>query len=233
MWLALRRGNGYAISPMTETNNEEPLAAFVHVTDTHICDSAESLDKFVDIINDETHFALPDLVLHTGDLIGGYRPEPEICTMMRRAKEALDKLRAPLLVACHDAHGGSYNLVMRLAGPYITPVYEHLGRLGIGPINWIEGLIFPCEARFHFFHTPCLKVLLYFGFLSDYGGDMIEVFDKISFFGALKRHYSFAFGAAIVRNDFKAGCPSIPKSQTNHVAVPPVITGMILALFVE
>ncbi len=89
------------------TKTERPLLTFVHVTDTHADASATTVKNFVDCINRETYFPLPDLVLHTGDLINGYVPEKELYAMMRGVKTAVDKLRVPWMVACHnhDTHG--------------------------------------------------------------------------------------------------------------------------------
>lgn len=83
-----------------------PLFTFVHVTDTHWHrdhHSDRQMRRFVDAINKETFFPLPDFIIHTGDIIRGYNDTiEEHYTQMREAKAVLDRLKPRAYYTCHN-----------------------------------------------------------------------------------------------------------------------------------
>lgn len=85
---------------------KDELFTFVHVTDTHFTRGEASdamLRGFVDLVNSEQGFPLPDFIIHTGDIIRGYYDTlDEHVAQMRAAKEILDELRAPAFYTCHN-----------------------------------------------------------------------------------------------------------------------------------
>lgn len=81
----------------------ESVFTIIHVTDTHFGSGVSLMESFVEIINQERLCPLPDLIVHTGDIINGYNPTIETHrAQMYAAKTILDRLRAPLLAACHN-----------------------------------------------------------------------------------------------------------------------------------
>jgi len=83
--------------------SSKPLFSFVHVTDTHYHRDNAMLKTFVDTINRETAFPLPDYVIHTGDIIRGYNKTlEEHYEQMREARAILDGLKVLALFTCHN-----------------------------------------------------------------------------------------------------------------------------------
>lgn len=84
----------------------ELLFTFVHVTDTHWCKDATGeamLRSFVETVNGEAAFPMPDLVIHTGDIIRGYNDTIEQhYQQMREAKAVLDGLIPQTFYICHN-----------------------------------------------------------------------------------------------------------------------------------
>ena len=82
---------------------DSPLFTFVHVTDTHYHAGDAMLEAFVEAINAERFFPLPDHIIHTGDIITGYNDTlDQHVAQMRAAKAILDRLRAPAVFTCHN-----------------------------------------------------------------------------------------------------------------------------------
>jgi len=170
---------------------ERPRWTFLHISDTHLQEGIpayalvrEKVDAFIDAVNSEQDFPLPDFVLHTGDMIHGEKLErllPE-CLF---AKQTLDRLACPW----HPVVG-NHEVIQREGHPQYQAAYEQV--FGADRVNYAferSGLVFILLNSSSGLASPTVNI------------DRIERPDKADIIDHLNRHGGDWLPAAIEKRN--------------------------------